>query len=258
MKGRLRDRRAKRPLVVLIGELEERQRAAIRQAKEAVTIRAHLPEQLVGFAPGRHQRQPNHLLVERAGLLHVLGGIGGMMQTAGELCVVTMLAFLPCQRASRDGGSHDGGAAGEPLACAEDGAAAQTFSPVVGASINRSERAHARPARIRVPAGTIVTRLVQVLRPTTKLTCPARSVSHESRKTYIRAGSGTTPGSDYLARLRPADEIHLGAELGPEVDVGGVTQLRQVVLELRLQPLMQLVAVDDQLAAIVALNACLI
>src|SRR5262245_40616123 len=49
MKGRLCDRRAKRPLVILIGELEERQRAAIRKAKEAVTLRAHLPEQLVRF-----------------------------------------------------------------------------------------------------------------------------------------------------------------------------------------------------------------
>src|SRR5262245_19604680 len=56
MKGCLRDGWAKRPLVVLVGELEERQRAAIRQAKEAVTIRAHLPKELVGFAPGRHQR----------------------------------------------------------------------------------------------------------------------------------------------------------------------------------------------------------
>src|SRR5262245_56527928 len=85
MKGRLRDWRAKRPLVVLSGKLEERQRCAIRQAKEAVTICAYLPEQLVGFAPGRNKRKPNHLLVELAGLLHVLGGIGGMMKTAGEL-----------------------------------------------------------------------------------------------------------------------------------------------------------------------------
>src|SRR5215475_5869888 len=102
MKGCLRDWRAERPLVVLIGKLEERQRAAIRQAKEAVTIRAYLPKELVGFAPGRHQRQPNHLLVERAGLPHILGGIGGMMQTAQELasgrhaCVPPMATRLAC------------------------------------------------------------------------------------------------------------------------------------------------------------------
>jgi hypothetical protein len=83
MKGHLRDRRAKRPLVILIGELEERQHAAVRKAKEAVAIGAHLPEQLVGFAPGRNKRKPNHLLVELAGLLHILGGIGCMMKTAG-------------------------------------------------------------------------------------------------------------------------------------------------------------------------------
>src|SRR5262245_8968188 len=69
MKGRLRDWRAKRPLVGLISKLKERQRAAIRKAKEAVTISAHLPEQLVGFAPGRNKRKPNHILVELAGLL---------------------------------------------------------------------------------------------------------------------------------------------------------------------------------------------
>src|SRR4029453_15395385 len=80
MKGRLRDWRAKRPLVILIGELKERQRAAVGEAEEAVAIRAHLPEQFVGFAPGRHQRQPNDLLVELTGLFHILGGIGGMMQ----------------------------------------------------------------------------------------------------------------------------------------------------------------------------------
>ena len=34
MKGRLCDRRAKRPLIILIGKLEERQRAAIRKAKK--------------------------------------------------------------------------------------------------------------------------------------------------------------------------------------------------------------------------------
>src|SRR5882724_5505483 len=73
-----------------------------------------------------------------------------------------MLAFLPCQRASRDCGSHDGGAAGEHLEFAAYGAATQTFSPVVGAGIHRLERAHSRPARIRVPPGTIITRLVQV------------------------------------------------------------------------------------------------
>src|SRR5215471_15661143 len=84
MKGCLRDGWAKRPLVVLIGELEERQRGAVGEAEEAVTIRTHLPKELVGFAPGCHQRQPDHLLVELTGLLHILGGIGGMMQTAGE------------------------------------------------------------------------------------------------------------------------------------------------------------------------------
>ena len=84
MKGRLRDRRAKRPLVILTGKLEERQRAAIRKAKEAVTIRAHLAEQLVRFALGRNKRKPNHFLVEPAGLLHILGCIGCMMKTAGE------------------------------------------------------------------------------------------------------------------------------------------------------------------------------
>jgi hypothetical protein len=57
MKGRLDNRWAKRPLVVLVGELEERQCAAIRKTKEAVTIRAHLSEQLVGFAPGSQQEE---------------------------------------------------------------------------------------------------------------------------------------------------------------------------------------------------------
>jgi len=30
---------------------------------------------------------------------------------------------------------------------------------------------------------------------TTQLTCPARSVSNDSRKAYMRAGSGAAPGS---------------------------------------------------------------
>jgi hypothetical protein len=48
-----------------------------------------------------------------------------------------MLAFFQFQRASRDSGSHDCGAASEHLALAEAGAAAQTFSPGVRAGIQR-------------------------------------------------------------------------------------------------------------------------
>ena len=49
MKGRLRDRRAERPLIALIGELEERQCAPVGEAEEAVAIRAHLPEGIVNL-----------------------------------------------------------------------------------------------------------------------------------------------------------------------------------------------------------------
>src|SRR5262245_16899555 len=85
MKRRLRDGRTELPLVALIGELKERQRATIGKAKKAVTISAELAEQLVGFAPGCNKRKPNHFFVELAGLLHILRRIGCMMKTARKL-----------------------------------------------------------------------------------------------------------------------------------------------------------------------------
>src|SRR5215468_9349425 len=77
--------RAELPLILLVGELEERQRPTVREAEEAMAIRANLAEQLVGFAPRRDEGEPDHPLVEPAGLFHVPRGVGVVMETAWEL-----------------------------------------------------------------------------------------------------------------------------------------------------------------------------
>jgi hypothetical protein len=85
MEGRLRNPWTELPLIVSIGELEERQGSAITETEEAVTVRTHLSEQLVGFAPGRHERQSYHVFVEFTGLLHVVGCISRVMQAARQI-----------------------------------------------------------------------------------------------------------------------------------------------------------------------------
>src|SRR5262249_34490295 len=85
MKGRLWNGRTELLLIRSIGELEERESSAITETEEAVTVGTHLSEEFVGFAPGRHEWQSNDLLVELAGLLHVLGRVGCVMKTAGQV-----------------------------------------------------------------------------------------------------------------------------------------------------------------------------
>jgi len=53
--------------------------------------------------------------------------------------------------------------------------------------------------------------------------------SYDPGKTVMPRRSGAASGSAYRALLWPADEIHLGPELCPEVNVCGVTQLRQIM-----------------------------
>src|SRR5690606_15399583 len=71
-------------LVLGIRELEEGKAATVADLEEAVAIGAVLAEQEVGLAPGRHERNAEHVLVERASLLEVLGDIGRVMQPAGQ------------------------------------------------------------------------------------------------------------------------------------------------------------------------------
>lgn len=52
------------------------------------------------------------------------------------------------------------------------------------------------------------------------------------------------------AHLRPADEVHLVAELLSQIRIRGVTEFGDVVLELCLELLMEPVPVDDNPAAI--------
>src|SRR6185503_14764163 len=68
-------------LVGLVGELEERQRAAVAQPEEQMTISALGAEQHVRLAPGGHQRQADDVLVELAGRLQILRNICRVMQT---------------------------------------------------------------------------------------------------------------------------------------------------------------------------------
>ena len=71
--------------ILAIGELEERQRAPIIQATEAVAVGAELAEKLVGLAPGGHERHADDVFVEVPRGLHVAGYIGGVVQTRRNL-----------------------------------------------------------------------------------------------------------------------------------------------------------------------------
>src|SRR5690606_20825675 len=81
VEGRGGNRRGELGLVLLVGELEEGQRAAVTDAEEAVAVGALLAEQLVLLAPRGHQRQADDVLVEMAGGLEGLRGGGGVVQT---------------------------------------------------------------------------------------------------------------------------------------------------------------------------------
>ena len=72
-------------LVVVVGELEEGQRAAVTQAEERVAVDALRPEQLVGLGPRGHQREADEALVERPGRLQVLGDVRVVVQPARQL-----------------------------------------------------------------------------------------------------------------------------------------------------------------------------
>ena len=52
-------------LVLLVRELEERERAAVGEAEERVAVDALGAEQLVGLGPGGEQREPEDVLEER-------------------------------------------------------------------------------------------------------------------------------------------------------------------------------------------------
>jgi hypothetical protein len=77
--------RAELGLVIVMGELEERQRAAVGQPEEAVALGPHLAEQLLLLAPGRDEREAEDVLVEMARRLEVFADIGGVVQAAGQL-----------------------------------------------------------------------------------------------------------------------------------------------------------------------------
>ncbi len=64
-----------------VGELEERQRATVADAEEAMAIDAQRTEQFILLAPRRQQREAQNILIEMTGRLHVLGDIGIVMQT---------------------------------------------------------------------------------------------------------------------------------------------------------------------------------
>src|SRR5579862_4852546 len=86
-------------LVLRLLELEEGGRAAVAEPEEAVAIGAHRAEQLVGLAPGRDQRQADHVLIEFARRLHILGDVGGVMQAAGKRHVQFLQNFFDASAA---------------------------------------------------------------------------------------------------------------------------------------------------------------
>ncbi len=61
--------------VFLVGELEERQCAAVAEFEERVAIDAFGPEQLVGFRPRGDEWQTDQIFVEGSGRLLVLGDV---------------------------------------------------------------------------------------------------------------------------------------------------------------------------------------
>src|SRR5262249_35115388 len=83
--GRGRHLRAEEVLVLLLGELEERQRPTVTDAEEAMTIDAQRAEQFVGLAPGGHQREAEQVLVEPACRLHVARHVSVVVETGGKV-----------------------------------------------------------------------------------------------------------------------------------------------------------------------------
>ena len=67
-------------LVLRVGELEERERAAVAEPEEAVAVGALGAEQHVLLAPGREQRQPDDVLVELARRLEILRDVRVVVQ----------------------------------------------------------------------------------------------------------------------------------------------------------------------------------
>lgn len=67
-----------------VGELEERERAAVTDGEEGVAVGAFLAEQGLLLAPGRDQRQAEQVLVEVARRFQVAGHRRGMVQAAGQ------------------------------------------------------------------------------------------------------------------------------------------------------------------------------
>src|SRR5690606_3855310 len=80
MERRWRHLRCEQLLVLLVGELEEGQRAAVTQPEEAVAVGALLAEQLVLLAPGGNQRQADDVFVEMPRGLQVLRRVGRVVQ----------------------------------------------------------------------------------------------------------------------------------------------------------------------------------
>ena len=80
-----------------VGELEEREGAAVRQPEEQVAVRALGAEQHVLLAPGREQRQPDDVLIELPRRLQVARHIGVVMEPVRKFrcCHVCLLRLRP-------------------------------------------------------------------------------------------------------------------------------------------------------------------
>ena len=77
--------------VLRVGELEERERPAVAETEEAVAVGALGPEQHVLLAPGREQRQADHVLVELACRLQVARHVRVVVQPcSGDFALLAM------------------------------------------------------------------------------------------------------------------------------------------------------------------------
>jgi hypothetical protein len=73
-------------LVVLVGELEERQAGPVADVEETVGVGTQLAEQVRLLGPGGDELEADDLLVELAYGLQVLAHVGIVMKARFDLC----------------------------------------------------------------------------------------------------------------------------------------------------------------------------